>query len=109
MKLMAALIAATPLVTGPGTAYYDGLPPERFRGPAVVRMHVVPEADLYIACGSKRIEGLKLLGCARADFLGRPYIVIPDPCPLGEVEQTARIICHELAHAARGWTALHEE
>lgn len=109
MKLLAALLAATPLVTGPGTAYYAGMPPERFRGPALVRMQVVPEAELYTACNSKPVSELRLLGCARKDWLGRPYIVVPDPCPRGEVEQTARVLCHELAHAARGWTASHEE
>lgn len=106
---MKALLAASALLlTGPGTPFFDGPPPARFRSSeTTVRLRIVPPAEIRAACNSPNVAGLILRGCARSDWLGRPTIVLPDPCPDAGRDYTAQILCHELAHARGGWPADH--
>lgn len=106
MNTLLAAIAVAPLVTGPGTIYFAGMPPERFQGAATVELMVVAPEALELACDMSPPDGLTLKGCARTNAKGQPYIIIPDPCRLGEVEETARILCHELSHV-NGWPGDH--
>lgn len=96
------------LASGMGTAYYAGMPPERFQTgePIKTTTIYVPLSDLPAACGTEVPEGKILLGCYRSSFLGS-VIILPDPCPLGAVELYARIACHEISHQ-RGWSGDHE-
>lgn len=112
MHLLAMLLAVAPIATGPGTIYFAGMPPERFRTLASLKVIVTRPESLASFCNvtlPKPPPGqeLTLKGCARSDIFGRPYIVIADPCPLGDFEDTARILCHEIAHAAGGWPGDH--
>lgn len=105
MKALLAVSAV--LLTGPGTPYYDGLPPARYSGPATVTLKIVEPRRLEESCGRLETpENLTLLGCARTDWLGRRYIVIPDTCSDGACDKTARIIAHEVGHVL-GWRSDH--
>lgn len=111
MKLLALALAVGPIATGPGTMFFAGMPPERFQGAAIVKLVVARPESLPALCDYTMPETppeqhLELKGCARTDIWGRPYIVIADPCPMGAYEETATILCHELAHT-RGWAADH--
>ncbi len=112
MKLLAMLLAVAPIATGPGTIYYAGMPPERYRALTIIKLVVTRAESLPKACDytlpkTPPDQRVTLMGCARTDIIGRPYIVIADPCPNGHFEETARILCHELAHAAGRWPADH--
>jgi hypothetical protein len=106
MKAAAAMLALS-VLTGPGTPHYAGLPPERFQGPATVTLKIVAPEHLVATCGSDVPPGLELMGCAMSDWLGRRYVVMPDPCRNGASDETARILCHEVGHAAHGWPGDH--
>lgn len=99
--------APEPVVTGPGTRYYSGLPPVRFVKGGLVRVLLVHPDQLYEACASPRVPGLSLMGCARMSKAGDKIIVIAHPC-LSASEGYAAIFCHESAHAIGGWSGLHE-
>lgn len=101
-----ALLLIPVLLTGPGTPYYAGLPPERYQGAATVTVKIVAPERLVATCGSNVPPGLELMGCARKDWLGRRYIVMPDTCADGECDETARILSHEIAHV-KGWPGDH--
>lgn len=106
---MKALLAASALLlTGPGTPYFSGLPPARFRsGETTVTLRIVAPERIHAACGARKRTGLTLRGCARRNWFGGATIVLPDPCPDGTRDRTARILCHELAHARGGWACHH--
>lgn len=108
MKLLITFLCAPlAILTGPGTPYYAGMPPEHLRGPATVVVKAVHPDQLVGTCGSDVPPGLELKGCAKMDWLGRTHIVMPDPCLRGEIDETARILCHEISHAAHGWPGDH--
>lgn len=82
----------------------SGMPPERFQGEAVAVTLFVNDVTQF--CG-KPPEGYRILACQK-EVRGVDYIVLPNPCPLGDVEFFAKLACHEIAHA-RGWPGIHGE
>lgn len=104
MKPLLAALALAPMLTGPGTEIYDGMPPARFRGNGSALTFYVADVSPY--CG-KAPPGYVIYACEWANKDGSPIIALPDPRPYGDVEFYARIVCHELAHA-RGWSEKHE-
>lgn len=102
---MALCVSATPAQEGPVSS---SMPPERFRKLGVVPVLFVPFHQLNEFCAVPREEGRTLLGCTRRLKSGQPIVIMPDPCPAGEGEFYARIMCHENAHALGGWSGNHE-
>jgi phosphoribosylformylglycinamidine (FGAM) synthase-like amidotransferase family enzyme len=104
---LALLVAAPsePVATGPGTAHFDGMPPERFWQEDVAI--VVFVNDVTELCGDSP-PGLTMIACTRK-IEGQVVVVMPHP--VGHAlagEYYARILTHELGHHA-GWTGMHEE
>lgn len=97
--------APPPAVTGPGTRYFDGLPPARFVKGGFVTVLFVHPAQLYEACGAPQVQGLTLKGCARMMKSGVKAVIVPHPCVTLDGEYTV-ILCHELGHWA-GWPGDH--
>src|SRR5688572_20541417 len=79
----------------------NGLPPERFRGNSVSFVVFTSRAGINVACGVAR-PGFIIIACKR-QIDGVPVIFMPNPCPMGERETYARIMCHENAHTL-GWS-----
>ena len=85
----------------PVTTSFGGMPPQRFKGEAIV-----PVGFLYIdalgeVCGKAELP-LTRLGCAN-----RKVVAIIHPCaPIFKGEIFARLMCHEIAHV-HGWPASH--
>lgn len=102
---MLKLLALTPLLAiGAHGPIYSGMPPERFQGDGAAV--VVFLSDVEQLCGPAE-PGFKKLACAFKGKDGVPVLVLPSPCPLGEVESFARLTCHELGHR-NGWGGNHE-
>src|SRR6478736_984492 len=98
LALAALLTAApsTPVATGPGTPYYDGLPPERFfhEGAAIVLF----VGDVSPYCGYAP-PGLTTIACTIETDKGTPVIIMPHPITLGrQGDFYARVLAHELSH-----------
>lgn len=95
---LAALLCAAPLVAA------LQMPPARWQGTGEMILRVVAEADIAAACAPlKPSPGNRIVACKGTAADGRPVITIPDPCPLAEHEWTARVLCHEVAHATTFW------
>jgi hypothetical protein len=80
----------------PKTFVYDGMPPLRMRGPAVVIVSTGSVAE----CG-KPPKGFTFEACTDGII-----IHTSNPCDFPEQEY-ARLLCHEIAHASWGWPADH--
>jgi hypothetical protein len=81
----------------PKTLIFDGMPPERMRGPAVVTVSTGTVAE----CGTPPSGGI-FEACVRGDNI----IHTDNPCDHPD-QSYARLLCHEIAHAAHGWPAEH--
>jgi hypothetical protein len=80
----------------PRTMIFDGMPPLRMRGPAVV---VVSTGSLP-ECGQP-IPKFVFEACVRDHI-----IHTANPCDFSQ-ETYARLLCHEIAHERWGWPADH--
>lgn len=107
---IAALLTAAPstsVETGPGTPYFDGMPPARYDGNVAAIVVMVDDVAPY--CGPPPPEGLQIVACARRLKDGSPIIFAPNPRPYAEAgDRYAQIMLHEGAHVA-GWSGNHEE
>lgn len=99
----AAFMAAAPAPLAHGPVY-SGMPPERFQGDGVAV--VIFTSDVAAFCGQSE-PGTRRVACATKSEDGVPIMVLPNPCPIGDVEVFARLACHEGGHA-QGWTGNHE-
>lgn len=113
-KILAALAAlsllgaAQPVATGPGTPYYDGIPPVKYQRTGFAIVLFVPPALINQACGATDMPpGLTLLACTRRLKAGPKVTIMPDPCAFATTSEYARILCHENAHALGGWSGTH--
>ena len=100
--LSLALISASP---APGTIN-NGMPPERFRGDSIALVIFTDRAGIDKMCGVAP-PGHYIIACKRTLENGAPIVIMPNPCPLGEVEFYAKIMCHENGHV-NGWSGEHE-
>lgn len=107
MKTLITLAAAIPLAAATPTdrPYYAGMPPERYQGEGVAVVLFVNDVRQY--CNADIPPGYVLYACA-GERDGVPTIVMPNPCPVGDIEFYARIACHELGHIS-GWSGNHPE
>jgi hypothetical protein len=80
-----------------GTINSD-LPPLKYRGDISTTVAFVN--DLNKACGEPP-KDKRWLGCRRGGI-----VYMPNPCPTGQVEEYAKIMCHEMGHV-NGWTRDH--
>lgn len=81
----------------PRTEFFDGMPPERLRGPAVMTV----ETGAVDKCG-KAAPGYQFEACVRDDT-----VYLPNPCDYPR-EKFATLMCHEQAHR-NGWGKEHGE
>jgi hypothetical protein len=104
---LAALLTAapsTPIETGPGTRYFDGMPPARYDGTGAAIVVMVNDVATY--CGEAP-QGLTIIACTRRTEGGAPIIFMPNPSEAAaQGDFYARILAHELAHA-QGWPGTH--
>lgn len=90
--------------TGPGTIFYDGMPPTSFPGTGTVTL--VLTNDVGALCGYVS-KPLIVRGCAKRGKDGKATIVMENPRRRAERgDRTALILAHELAHL-QGWPADH--
>ena len=88
-----------------GTVNAD-MPPERFRGNSVSVMVFTDGKGIAENCG-EATPGFVIIACHRETKNGVSVIFMPNPCPVGDLERYAKILCHENAHN-QGWSAEHE-
>lgn len=81
----------------PKTFIFDGMPPERMRGPAVVTVSTGSIADCGIPAPGAWFEACTRNGVIHTD----------NPCDHPD-QSYARLLCHEVAHT-KGWPADHGE
>jgi len=95
-------------LSGLGTTIYAGMPPERFQvKQASAEIRFVPMVNVASACKSKNTPYKTTLACTRKTIFGTD-IILPDPCPFGDTERYAALVCHEIAHHSGGWSGNHE-
>ncbi|WPZ05474.1 hypothetical protein [Pelagerythrobacter marinus] len=106
MKALAAIAAGLSVASAAPVErpYFAGMPPERFQGEGVAIVMFADDVNDHCPLGVP--AGYTLLGCA-FQVEGTPVLVLPNPCPMGDVELFARIACHELGHR-NGWSGGHE-
>lgn len=105
LKLLLAgvmMLAVNPALPPNSTPYSSSAPPMRYRGDNAPGTLFVSDVAPY--CGPSD-PGHRIIACS-GDKNGTPIIVLPNPCPLADVEVYARIACHELGHR-NGWPPLH--
>lgn len=89
-----------------GTPNAD-MPPLRFQGDSVSVVVFTSQAGIEEYCG-KATPGFVMIACHREAKNGASIIFMPNPCPVGELDYYAKIMCHENGHSL-GWTANHEQ
>lgn len=87
----------------PTTMTYDGMPPARFQASAEMHVKYVPDPNTEGACGISSTG--RFAACVRGPMNNR-IVYLPNPCALGDIEQFARLTCHEMAHV-NGWPINH--
>lgn len=102
MAALATVGAAEPIVTGPGTQYYDGPPPARFLKEGIIPLLLVAPSRLNEACGKIPPPGLTLMGCTRWTVKGQPVIIMP----LNASAINWYVLLHEWGHS-QGWPSDH--
>jgi hypothetical protein len=104
LKALALASVAFPLASATNPKINNGMPPERFRGDVATVVIFTDRAGIGRLCGIAQ-PPYTIIACAgRID--GTPVIVMPNPCPLGDSEIYAKVMCHEMAHI-NGWPATH--
>lgn len=93
-------------VTGTGTRWFDGMPPERFRQENSAKVLFV--RDVTPVCRQTPPKGLRVIACTVRLRGGETIVVMPHPCDTAHSDRYALIACHELGHV-NGWSSEHEE
>lgn len=109
MPFLKALLAGASVIplasaTQPDPKINNGMPPERFRGNTAAVVFFTDRAGIDQMCGVAP-EPYRIIACA-GKIDGAPVIVMPHPCPHGDLEYFARVMCHEVAHV-NGWPSTH--
>lgn len=109
---LAALASAAPLAMPPAppiapATMDNGMPPKRFHGNSSAVIIFTDRAGIDELCDTAD-PGFQIVACKRTFENGVPLVVVPNPCPIGNVELYAKIMCHEMAHV-NGWSREHEE
>lgn len=96
-----------PIKTGPGTAYFTGLPPVRFVKEDITPVIFATPENVTKLCGGDTLpEGFRVLACARKDKRNVKWLILPHPA-IAAGEPYADLVTHELGHRA-GWSGMHE-
>jgi hypothetical protein len=66
----------------------------------VAAVAIFSDQSVRVGCG----EGT--IACAAFDEDKTPVLILPNPCPLAEVDLYAAIVCHEIGHL-NGWPKGH--
>ena len=105
MKPAIVLLAALASTASAERQQFAGMPPERYQGDGVAVVLFVSDVREY--CNTNTPAGYVLIACAKK-IDGVPVIVMPNPCPIGDIDFYARVACHELGHV-NGWPGRHPE
>ena len=100
---IAGFLLSLPVATGPGTGFYAGWPPERYRTEFRGTIHAASFERIQEICSAGQPpvpKGMEYLGCLR-----NGVIYCPLPLP-GKEEPFARCVSHEAAHL-RFWQWNH--
>lgn len=102
--LLAAAPSSPPIVTGPNTPYFAGMPPAKYDGTGVAIVVFTDDVSQY--CGPA-VAGLTIIACVRHTKDRTPFIFMPNPRYAAEAgDPYAQVLHHEVAHV-RGWAYDH--
>lgn len=99
------MVKAAVLIPLLAFGWTDAMPPKEYRGEAEATVFFLDAGAVHALCAPAvgAGPGVRVYACAGDGKDGKAVILLPDPCPYGEIgERYAQIACHEKGHAL-GW------